>query len=220
MASENKRDTRRIISRVLNIIIVIFAIIGTYIMLNHRGNGEGLTSSGAENLKYFTVLSNEFCALTAFIWLIFDLSGKELPPVFKLMSASAVGLTFFIVAAFLAPMYPALNLYENANLWFHLILPLTGIVEFILLKTKKKIPFKYTVLSGLPALVYGAFYLANVLINGIGKWPDTNDWYGFLNWGYPVGIVIFAAIVLMDFGMAVLLRGLNILINRGAQNDT
>lgn len=88
------------------------------------------------------------------------------------------------------------------------------------LKLKKKIPFKYTVLSGLPALVYGAFYLANVLINGIGKWPDTNDWYGFLNWGYPVGIVIFAAIVLMDFGMAVLLRGLNILINRGAQNDT
>ena len=45
-------------------------------------------------------------------------------------------------------------------------------------------------------------------------WPETNDWYGFLNWGYPIGIAIFAVIVLMDFGMAVLLMALNQLVSK------
>ena len=111
-------------------------------------------------------------------------------------------------------MYPELDLYENANLWFHLILPLTAVLEFIILRTDEKIPFRYTVISALPALIYGIGYLANILLNGKGEYPDTNDWYGFLNWGYPVGIAIFAAIVLMDFAMAVLMRAVNNRINK------
>ena len=207
-------DFRRVISVILNIMIVAFAVTGTVIMLTHRGDGKGLTSSGIENLKYFTVLSNELCGITAALWLVSELMGKKFPVLPKLAAAAAVGLTFLTIAAFLAPMYPDLNLYENANLWFHLILPLTGIAEFILLKTTERIPFGYAVISALPALIYGACYLVNILINGVGEWPDTNDWYGFLNWGYPVGIGIFAVIVLMDFGMAALLRGVNILINK------
>ena len=135
------------------------------------------------------------------------------------MAVSAVALTFLIVAAFLAPMYPGLNLYENSNLWFHLILPLAAMLEFILLKTQQRIPFKYAVFSALPALVYGIGYLANILINGKGEWPDTNDWYGFLNWGYPVGIAIFAVIVLMNFGMAALMRFVNNKLNKHGKRE-
>ena len=210
---KKQSDLRKTVSIVLNAVIVCFAVIGTLIMLTHKGEGKSLSSSGAENLKYFTVLSNELCGITSLLWLIFTALGKRLPVLLKLMSASAVALTFFIVAAFLAPMYPKLDLYENANLWFHLILPLTGMAEFILLKDHEKIPLRFAVISGLPALIYGIGYLVNILINGIGVWPDTNDWYGFLNWGYPVGMVIFAVIVLMDFGMAALLRALNNLIS-------
>ncbi len=204
-----KKDHRNTVSVILNIIIVIFAVIGTVIMISHKGNGSELSSSGISNLKYFTVLSNEFCGIVAALWLVFSFLGKRFPALLKLMAVSAVALTFLIVAAFLAPMYPDLNLYENANLWFHLILPLAAMLEFILLKTQQRIPFKYAVFSALPALVYGIGYLVNILINGKGEWPDTNDWYGFLNWGYPVGIAIFAVIVLMNFGMAALMRFVN-----------
>ena len=208
------KDRRSIFSVILNILIVVFAAVGTVIMLSNQGDGTGLASSGITNLKYFTVLSNEFCGITAALWLVFFLLGKKFPPVLKLTAASAVVLTFLIIAAFLAPMYPELDLYENANLWFHLILPLTAVLEFIILRTDEKIPFRYTVISALPALIYGIGYLANILLNGKGEYPDTNDWYGFLNWGYPVGIAIFAAIVLMDFAMAVLMRAVNNRINK------
>jgi hypothetical protein len=208
------KDRRSIFSVILNILIVVFAAVGTVIMLSNQGDGTGLASSGITNLKYFTVLSNEFCGITAALWLVFFLLGKKFPPVLKLTAASAVALTFLIIAAFLAPMYPELDLYENANLWFHLILPLTAVLEFIILRTDEKIPFRYTVISALPALIYGIGYLANILVNGKGEWPDTNDWYGFLNWGYPAGMAIFAAIVLMDFAMAVLMRALNNRINK------
>lgn len=208
------KDRRSIFSVILNILIVVFAAVGTVIMLSNQGDGTGLASSGITNLKYFTVLSNEFCGITAALWLVFFLLGKKFPPVLKLTAASAVALTFLIIAAFLAPMYPELDLYENANLWFHLILPLTAVLEFIIMRTDEKIPFRYTVISALTALIYGIGYLANILLNGKGEYPDTNDWYGFLNWGYPVGIAIFAAIVLMDFAMAVLMRAVNNRINK------
>lgn len=214
-----KSDKRRVIVKILNILIAAFALIGTAIMVSHHGSGTGLSSSGVENLKFFTVLSNEFCGIVASLWLIFDIFGKKLPVIFKLMAASSVGLTFLIVATFLAPMYPDLNLYENSNLWFHLILPLTAVLEFLLMKTQEKIPFRYAVISALPALVYGIGYLANILINGKGIFPDTNDWYGFLNWGYAVGMVIFAVIVLMQFGMAVLMRALNNKLNKHGKRE-
>ena len=131
----------------------------------------------------------------------------------KLMAASATGLTFIIIAAFLQPLYPDLNLYKGGNLFFHLIVPIIAMIEFVLIKTEQ-IPFGYTFLSAVLALVYGTGYCMNILINGKGVWPDTNDWYGFLNWGWPVGIAIFAFVVLMDWIMACLLRFLNKIIGR------
>lgn len=217
--SAGTRDKRQIISVILNILILLFAVIGTAIMIAVNSEGEELTASGLKNLKYFTNLSNELCGIVSAVWLAAEATGRKLPAVIKLMAASAAGLTFFIVAAFLAPMYPDLNLYQNSNLWFHLILPLTAMAEFILLETDGRIPFRHTLFSALPALFYGLFYLVNILVNGKGEWPDTNDWYGFLNWGWGVGIVIFAAIVLMDFVMSVILRALNGLLNKGSRRS-
>lgn len=212
--TREKAQTREIAEFIFNILLVVFTICGTYAMLTSKEPGSGLTASGFENLKFFTVLSNEFCGLVAALWLVFKLRGREFPVLPKLMAASAVGLTFVIIAAFLAPMYPDLNLYAGGNLWFHLIIPLTAMADFILMRTDGRIPFKYTFISALLALLYGTFYLVNILINGIGQWPDTNDWYGFLNWGFPIGIVIFAVVVIMNWAMACILRALNKLLNR------
>lgn len=204
------RKVRSRITLALDIQIVVFTAIGTYLMFSNTDNGAGLMSSGLENFKYFTVLSNIFCGIVSLIALI----RRKMPVLVRLMSSSAVGLTFLIIAAFLQPIYPDTNLYKGGNLWFHLIVPVISMVQFILMEISSKIPFRYTLFSALLSLVYGMGYLINILVNGVGKWPDTNDWYGFLNWGFPVGIAIFAFVVVMNFVIAVILRALNKLASK------
>ena len=211
----------------LNIIIVVFTLLGLGIMLYRNGAEGGLLSSpGWENLKYFTVLSNLLCGMVAAIFLITqyfchgnskhresDASMEQNSAsltwllTLKLAAAAAVTVTFLVVACFFGPIYGYGQLYLGSNLWFHLIIPLLAIVEFCLLDGE--IPFRMTFLTGAPALVYGCFYLGNILINGKGEWPDTNDWYGFLNWGYVPAMIIFAVIILTSWGTACLLRWVN-----------
>ena len=213
MADISSNDKREYALIIFNVLIVIFVTIGTIVMLNNHDSATGLTSEGIENFKYFTVLSNVFCGIVALLYLIFKIKDKKIHILLKLMAASATGLTFLIIAAFLQPMYPDLNLYKGGNLFFHLIVPLLAMCEFVLIKTEK-IQFKYTFISAILALIYGTGYCGNILINGKGVWPNTNDWYGFLNWGWPVGLVIFVFIVIMDWMMACLLRFLNKILNR------
>ena len=208
-AVSGRRKIRDIIELAVSILLVIFTIIGTYLMFTNSDPGAGLVVSGIENLKFFTVLSNEFCGIAAAVNIVLFFRRKKLPVLVKLIASSGVGLTFVIIAFFLAPMYPKLNLYSGGNLWFHLIIPLTSMAGFIIATNDGKIPFRYTFISALMALVYGTGYLINILVNGIGEWPDSNDWYGFLNWGFPIGIGIFAAVVIMNWGVAAILRLLN-----------
>ena len=102
---------RKVISLVLNILIIIFGIIGTVMMFTFTGDGSGLMASGFRNLKFFTVLSNVICAIVSVVWIIFIAMKKKFPVLVKLMAAAAVGLAFIIIVAFLQPMYPNLNLY-------------------------------------------------------------------------------------------------------------
>lgn len=208
-AVSGRRKIRDIIELAVSILLVIFTIIGTYLMFTNSDPGAGLAVSGIENLKFFTVLSNEFCGIAAAVNIVLFFRRKKLPVLIKLMASSGVGLTLVIIAFFLAPMYPKLNLYSGGNLWFHLIIPLTSMAGFIIATNDGKIPFRYTFISALMALVYGTGYLINILVNGIGEWPDSNDWYGFLNWGFPIGIGIFAVVVIMNWGVAAILRLLN-----------
>lgn len=192
---------------ILNILIIIEAVVGTVLMLFFRDGDALLASSGVENLKYFTVLSNEFCGLVA-VWALFRAVRRKAPPMlWKLTAAAAVGLTFLTVAGFLGPLYGHRFMYKNANLFFHLILPLTAMAEYILLPAPKGgVPFKWTLLTMIPVFLYGTVYLTNILINGTGVWPHTNDFYGFMNWGLAAGLVIFAGIMLAVWGIACGLR--------------
>ena len=198
---------------ILNILIVAFTLLGLGIMLYLNGNDGGLlSSSGWENLKYFTVLSNILCGAVAALFLILRAKQTLWMMVLKLASAAAVTVTFLVVACFFGPLYGYGQLYLGSNLWFHLVIPLLGMVEFCLLDVK--VPFCMTFLAGAPALFYGCFYLGNILINGKGEWPNTNDWYGFMNWGMGPAMIIFAAIIATNWGAACLLRGLNSLVGK------
>lgn len=204
------RSKRNILSNILNILIIVFVVVGTVVMLRPRqaANGAMLVSRGWRNLRYFTVLSNEFCGIVSVLWLVYSIRGKRFPALLKLMSVTAVGLTFAVVAFFFAPANPHRNLYQGGNLWFHLIVPVTAMIEFGILDTDI-LPARKTWITVLPSLVYGLGYLVNILVSGVGSGRSSNDWYGFLTWGYPAGFAIFAFAILLNWLVACLMQLFN-----------
>ena len=196
---------------ILNFVIVIMTVTGIIFMLTGKPEEGALQSSGIENFKYYTVLTNVFCGIVSAIYLVFILFKKDTDKIriLKLAAVCGVAITFAVVAFMFGPLYGYPQFYQRGNLFFHLLLPLTAMTEFILVK-RAKMPFKYTVFAAVPTLLYGMGYLLNILINGIGgPWPYTNDFYAFLSWGWPVGIAIFATITLMAFAVACIFRAIS-----------
>lgn len=190
----------------VNVIIVISVLIA-WMWMAFGGNAV-LEAGGTENLKFFTVLSNLMEGAASLVWLIMRKRGdgcRAKAERFKYIAAASVFLTFAVVVAFLGPLYGFGMMFENANLFFHLLIPLAAVAEIIFLSDAE-----YTKrdnnLAVIPPVVYGIVYLGNCIINGTGEWPDTNDWYLFLAWGYPVGILIFAVITAVTWLLALLLR--------------
>ena len=206
--SSNKRTEAEF---VFNLMIVILAAIGVVLMFTGNPEEGALQASGIENLKFYTVLTNVFCGLVALIYLLFILLGKDTGKirVLKLAAVCGVAITFAVVAFMFGPLYGYPQFYQRGNLFYHLLLPLTAMAEFLEVK-RPKMPFGYCVFAAVPTLLYGLGYMTNILINGMGgQWPDTNDFYAFLSWGWPVGIVIFAAITLTAFGVACVFRAIS-----------
>ena len=206
-----RRQSRSVIEIILNIVIVGFTIVGIILMLTGRPEEGALQSTGIENFKFYTVLSNVFCGIIALIYLVLVLLKKNTDKlaVLKLAAVCGVAITFAVVAFMFGPLYGFPQFYKRGNLFFHLLEPATAMAEFILVR-RQKMPFKFTVFAAIPTLLYGIGYMLNILINGIGgPWPYTNDFYAFLSWGWPVGIGIFAAITLTAFGVACLFRAIS-----------
>ena len=200
-----------ILDLILNIVIVLLAVTGISLMLTGKPEGAALQASGIGNFKFYTVLSNVFCGIVALIYLIclFIGKGKDKMSALKLAAVCGVAITFAVVAFMFGPLYGYPQFYKRGNLFFHLLLPVVAMAEFILVR-RKKIPFRYTVIAAVPTLIYGFCYMMNILINGIGgPWPDTNDFYAFLSWGWPVGILIFAGITLLSFAVACIFRAIS-----------
>ena len=190
---------------------MIFTVIGIILMLTSNAEEGALQSSGLENFKFYTVLTNVFCGIVALIYLvsIFAKKGIEKMAALKLAAVCGVAITFAVVAFMFGPLYGFLQFYKRGNLYFHLLLPVTAIIEFLFIK-RKRLPFRYTVFAAIPTILYAIGYLLNILINGLGgPWPDTNDFYGFLNWGWPIGIVIFTGIPLTAFAVACIFRAVS-----------
>jgi len=145
-------------NKILNYIIIMLCVMGTILMLMQKESATGLTASGLSNFKFFTALSNEFCSITAVLWLLMgDRAGEKTKRgliTLKLVAASSVGLTFAIIAFLLGPLYGHSLLYRNANFIFHLILPLVAMTEFVLLDMEDDIPLKNTMLAMIPTYIF------------------------------------------------------------------
>ncbi len=196
---------------IFNLVIVFLAVTGIILMITSQHEEGALQSSGLENFKFYTVLTNVFCGIIALVQLIFILLKKDTDKirVLKLAAVVGVAITFAVVSFMFGPLYGYPQFYKRGNLFFHLLEPLAAIAEFILIR-REKMPFRYTVFAAIPTLLYGIGYLLNILINGIGgPWPYTNDFYAFLSWGWPVGIAIFTGIPLTAFAVACIFRAIS-----------
>ena len=203
-----KKDKIRILINLL-LALTVFVV---WILSFFFWRDSTLGGNGWSDLKYFTVESNLLVGVVAVIYLVYRLvKGGELPKwlsVLKYLSAAAVFVTFTVVVAFLGPLYGYGRMYYGSNLFFHLLIPLAGILEYVFFG--EEISFRESFYAVAPPVLYGIGYLTNCIVNGVGSWETVrNDWYSFLEWGYGVGAVIFFVIAAVAWGLGLALRAGN-----------
>lgn len=203
---------KRIFAIILNLFLYVVSFAAWLSMVFQPGPGGALSAGGLYSLKYYTTLSNLFNGAVCLVYAAELPSRKEVGirlRMWKLSSTAAVGLTFLTVIGFFGPVYGYGSMFLGSNFWLHLVLPLLSMLSFALLERGEKLPFWGTFWAVVPTLLYTAGYLGNVMLQGPGEWPDRHDFYGFLLWGWPIGIAIACALVLALWVLAVLLRQLN-----------
>ena len=208
----NKKNIK--ISFILNIITVILTLIATIIMFTGfkfmTGYDVVLESSRIGMFKFFTVDSNLLMGVVALIFAIKEykiLEGKieDISTryyILKLASTTSVSLTFIVVFAYLGPIskHGIYSMLQNSNLFFHLLIPVISIINFIAFEKTDKIKIKYSLYGLIPTVLYSIFYLTNVLIHmENGKVDPIYDWYWFVQNGVWSTIIILPLMWLISY---------------------
>lgn len=210
------------ISLILNIIIFMMVMIASIMMFTGFRFMQGeiiLESNKLGMFKFFTVDSNLFMGIISLIFFIFEirlLKGniKEIPRymyIFKLMATTGVTLTFLVVFAYLGPLVGNIYLMIlNSNLFFHLLVPLFSMITFIFFERNNKMSFKYSFYGLIPIIMYGLFYLINVLIhmdNGIVS--PVYDFYWFVQNGVWTAIIVVPVMFIVSYLISLFLWKFN-----------
>lgn len=122
-----KRDTKKILSIIFNIIIVVLEL---YAFV------ECLKISGIECFEYYTQDSNLLLMISSILYLFYILRGKRLPhsvTILKYSATTAVMVTFIVVLTILAPTmggYKVMML-DGTMKFHHLICPILAIITFL-----------------------------------------------------------------------------------------
>ena len=195
---------------VLSVNLLIFGLVvyAWCVMMFRMGDGT-LSGTGLNSLRYYTVLSNLLEGLAALITVVFMvliLTGKAsgLPrwvTLLRYAGATSVSLTFVTVMVYLGPVFGFNIMFNDANLYFHLLIPLLAIAETLFL-SKEKLRFKDSFVAALPTLLYGVWYIINNLANG----REGNDIYYLFYYGYGIFAVIAVIFLAVAWGIALLLR--------------
>ena len=212
-----KKDKLFIASFIGNILVFLLVLAGVIIMLT-AGDGE-LAERNITVFKYFTFQSNIFMGVVAFIYgyyqLLILLNKKDKIPhvllVFNHMGVTAVGLTFVIVVAFLAPGYGFDKMYNNANLFFHALVPLMAMINYLFFGKECAIKFKETLFSMIPPTLYGIVYF--IVVASQNAYGDLKiDFYMFGANGPVVGAFNFIAVVSIAYAIGLFLFFINYLV--------
>lgn len=182
------------------------------------GSG-ALASKHLSVFKYFTFQSNIFMGVVAFIyayyqWLVLKKKINKIPHVllvFNHVGVTAVSLTFLVVLVFLGPGYGYDKMYNKANLFFHALVPIFAIVNYLVFEKEAEIKFRETVFSMIPSFLYGVVYFIVVASqNAYGNLEI--DFYGFGKDGPLIGVFNFLAIVAISYALGLFLYYINHLV--------
>ena len=224
---DEKNPLKKKVYIVIEILVAIMVMAAWLLMMLNTKEGEAFALTKWYNLKFFTVLSNLFAGFTSVLCVIFIMHGEKKEnnnnikkqnndtgqptiPIWlvklRYIATSCVLLTFLTVLLILGPFYGHSKLYINANLWFHLIIPITSTIGWCLLPIEERLSFHSSFLTFLPVIAYALFYCLNIFFRGMGEKLHSNDWYGIFNWGLIPAIIIFSIMLLGNWGVALLLR--------------
>ena len=183
-------------SAVINEAIVFFTVLAMLALVRRTPQGKM-----PENFRYFTVLSNLFCALTALILLIFELFGAMPAWAVTLKYMGTVAVTVTLLTVFLYLLPATRSLQGLLNTWpetvMHLITPALAILSFLCFE-KKGLSAWIIPLGLVFVLLYGWLYLDRVVVAK--AWPDI---YGFNKGGkwklsfslMTVGTIVIAVLL-------------------------
>ena len=201
-------DLRSLLVFLLDLVVVAVVAYAVIMMVESTKKG-ALVSGGLGALKYYTVLSNIFCAfscLCAALHFIIT-KGKNLPSwlyIFRLMGSSVVSVTFLVVILFLGLVYGYKLMFTGVSFWLHLIAPVAAIIGQLLLKSERRLRFRASFLGIVPTVFYGIGYISVNALQWTGKSNPETDFYRFLAWGWGIGCAIFLVIFLINWLVALL----------------
>ena len=204
------------VSLILNIIIVLLVILATIFMFTgfkFMPGGSLLEVSKVEMFKFYTVDSNILMGIVSLIFIIYEKKLlknkiKEIPKkvyILKLIATSGITLTFITTSFFLAPSYGFYAMFNNNNLFFHLIIPVLSIITYIFFE-KHDNKFKYAFFGIIPMFLYSIFYTINILIHlDNGGLTFKYDFYGFLQGNLNNIYIVIPVIYLMSYIISILI---------------
>ena len=132
--------------------------------------------------------------------------------VLKMIATTSVALTFFVVFSYLGPIAKGGIgvLLMNANLFFHLFIPIFSMITFAAFERNTKIKFKYTLFGILPSLLYEVYYLINILVHmENNKVSATYDWYYFVQNGVNTSLIVAPMMLLITYVISCALWAIN-----------
>ena len=130
---------------------------------------------------------------------------------FSLVATGAVALTFIVVIAFLSPGYGYYKMYKNANFFFHLLVPVFAMVNYVFFTRNERYHFIQTLFSIVPCFLYGIVYF--IVVASQNAYGDINiDFYFFGKDGPLIGAVNFLVVMVTAYLIALVLYFTNRLV--------
>ena len=151
--------------------ILIFVITAISFLFCFRKDGRWDLRAGKKSLRFFTILSNLFCAVSA---LLLVLSSSQWAWLLKFVGTVAVTITLLTMLFFLGPNMGYKQMLSGKDLYLHLCGPLMAIVSFCFMERRYDLSFPLSLLGILPVITYGFVYLVEVVI--LKNWED---FYGY-----------------------------------------
>ena len=218
-----KKNKKMVISIIINILIsfltvntIIMCVTGFEFMNGYEPYPELFE---VPIYSYYTVQASVFMGIVSFLFAnreyqVLKKRKKDISPFFyilKMVATVAVSLTFFVVFFIFGFMARGghLGLIRNSYLFFHLIIPVVSILNFILFEKNNTIKFKHILYGLIPTFLYEIYYSTNLILTMKDGVSYRNDWYTFAQKGLLNTILVVPLMLGITFCLSYVIWRLN-----------